>query len=251
MLLAVFAGLVLSVNQCGQAQGIPVPVGQFSSKADAEYLTNITRGLVVPGSVSAAENKSTGSLTASAYINAGTDPSTGTTITQTTLQEATPSTLEALTQTSVNYFFEVVGPASQEVPVIMQVTGGATSTSTDSQDSALADFFTSLTPQLFAETNSTSTPSSFSADQDLTVPSDTTELVVMSVGGSTNDGEAVTLSAYVDPTFTIDPTFAQAGEFTIEYSANIIPEPASLGILTSSLVLLCVRNRQRGASFVD
>ena len=58
------------------------------------------------------------------------------------------------------------------------------------------------------------------------------------------------LSAVADPTFTIDPSFAEADAFTIEYSPGVVleavPEP---NMIFPIAVVLLIIGRRRGSAF--
>lgn len=63
-------------------------------------------------------------------------------------------------------------------------------------------------------------------------------------------GTAATTSAFVDPKFTIDPSFGNAADYTINHSLGLltpvsVPEPSTLALMATALAagLLVYRKR--------
>ncbi|OFX14659.1 MAG: hypothetical protein A2Z18_05255 [Armatimonadetes bacterium RBG_16_58_9] len=52
-------------------------------------------------------------------------------------------------------------------------------------------------------------------------------------------GELAEVAGWVDPTFVIDPTWYRAGDFSLHFSDNLVPEPGSLLALSAGLCGLC------------
>ena len=58
--------------------------------------------------------------------------------------------------------------------------------------------------------------------------------VDVSAGGAANDSLGSSFSASIDPQVTSDPSFADASDFTLEFSPNppsTVPEPSSMSLL--------------------
>ena len=58
-------------------------------------------------------------------------------------------------------------------------------------------------------------------------------------------------AASIDPSFTIDPTFQNADQYTIDYSSGLlstvaaVPEPSTLALFGAALLGLCIFGAKR------
>jgi hypothetical protein len=149
----------------------------------------------------------------------------------------------------LQYYFEASGPTGVDVPLILTASGAVSQStvSTGNQAILVADIYGG--PQIYyieACTNSFAVScdgylSSFSVEAALTVASDTTVSIALTLAVAANTGVGGRLTdsqyGYIDPIITIDPTFALANEFTLEFSPGVgnleagVPEPSTSAML--------------------
>jgi hypothetical protein len=87
-------------------------------------------------------------------------------------------------------------------------------------------------------------PSSFSGGLSLTVASGATEEIVLGVGANASASQGGHAFASIDPAIFVDPTFSDAGDYSIELSLGVgnglpvagVPEPATWTMLIIGFV---------------
>jgi hypothetical protein len=155
----------------------------------------------------------------------------------------------------VQYFFEVVGSISEPVPLILSATGSSSDTggSFFAGEAAVYASATFETPfgSLSACTESSEcgfSPASFSSSVTGNGTPGTIYEIDVAAGGGAGSFFAGSWTASIDPQVMIDPNFADAGDFTLEFSPNpagFAPEPSSF-----SLLVLCCFTVLGGGVFV-
>jgi hypothetical protein len=154
----------------------------------------------------------------------------------------------------VTFFFEVVGPATGLVPLIFTGSG---STSASGVEASAYAYFETPGGDLYACSGTgpsaascllegSPLPTSYSGSIDYSVsPNVPYDLSLMASGGATEGSGS--WSASVDPEVTINPSFAPAGDYTLEFSAgplsSVVPEPSSSLLLGAGMLVLlgCVK----------
>lgn len=149
------------------------------------------------------------------------------------------------------FFFEVVGPSGVEVPLIFSASGATTASGPDTTSSVTAE---TSGVNFYACSASGSAggcggePASFSGSQFFLLPSNSLSDVIVIDSGEAGSGTG-SFSAVSDPMITIDPTFADASKFTLEFSAapgdtgggggsSPVPEPSTFTLLGTGLLAL-------------
>jgi PEP-CTERM motif len=139
------------------------------------------------------------------------------------------SGLGAEASADYTYYFEVEGP-SGSVPVLVLAAGQAQTTSTAYYSDATFDIQNGGTYEVNESADATAnTPASFSFNQTVDMSANSVQEVDISAGvsiGFTGSG-----NAWVDPQISIDPTFANASEYTLVFSPNFVPEPPATRLL--------------------
>ena len=167
-----------------------------------------------------------GSLTANMYTTVGAKLSAGVSVQEDGWWDG------AFADVTVAYYFEALGPAGQNVPVIL--TANASTTPGNGEAGGLAQL------SVFNPATGVTVPGSsfvagaglanqglaptFSVNQDIEVPAN----VVMELSiivTATSGGLPSSSSAYVDPSVTIDPSFPEASESTIAGTVRIRCRP--------------------------
>jgi hypothetical protein len=157
----------------------------------------------------------------------------------------------------LGWSFEVLGPASSNVPLLYTVSG-LTSASSGIGSSASVyawlgsginspDIY-SISACAFSGFASCSVANnSFSVNHPFTVETNTIYYVTIGVGGTSNSGA---FSALVDPAVTFGPNFNSSG-YSIVNSADVlaapVPLPASAWLMLTGLAGLSVMARRREA----
>ena len=145
-------------------------------------------------------------------------------------------------QSILSYSFEIFGPANSALPLFV-----ASSTSLDADGQAVAGATLSINGQVLAGgncyvslradcgTHYALTPMVFSANQLYTV---TLNVIAHNLFGP---GRAY---AFMDPTFSFDPSFANAADYRLEFSPGVgngvspsfVPEPQTYALVLLGLV---------------
>jgi hypothetical protein len=135
--------------------------------------------------------------------------------------------------------FEVVGPTSTSVSLVLSATGSTSESSSayaqasvDIEDplaGALSNVGASACSWSYYQCSSPTAPSSFSVNQGFTVTTNKVYWVRMSVGAYGDAGVSgpVLYNAVVDPNVTFDPSFNSAG-FSLVYGSDVAPLPTPL-----------------------
>jgi hypothetical protein len=142
---------------------------------------------------------------------------------------------------SVTYYYMVSGSLSEPVPLLIDASGSVSASGTGTVNAVLE----SAAGDLCATTVNggdcgnpgslafSSSPISFDA-----TPGTLYSIVVSVVGGADGTGS---WSGSVDPQVEINPSFADASDFTVAFSQSAstsAPEPGSLGLIVAGMALL-------------
>jgi hypothetical protein len=152
---------------------------------------------------------------------------------------------------TVIFYFIVSGPANTEVPLIVTASGSTSASGVDvisqSQFMSPGGSFDACSSSGAGAAGACSNgtggvePTSYSGQKLFSVSSDTLEDIEVIVSGASSSGSG-TWSASVDPTVEINPDFADAAEFTIEFSPNVapanMPEPPTWTLLLIGMAAL-------------
>jgi PEP-CTERM motif len=159
--------------------------------------------------------------------------------------EPTGATLDA--SASLKYAFEIVGPAAASVPVLFQGSNSVwesitTDTSTVSTSSA-ATIVDSANNTIAIEDGG-------NYNVTLSLMPNATYYVDLGASYMVDTQNTVFVSAFADPSLTIDPSFPNAGDYSILYSPDLVPsgvpEPGTLALLGIGLLpLLALRKALR------
>lgn len=146
----------------------------------------------------------------------------------------------ASAQTDGTFWFELVGPANVSVPLIITANGTTSANGPDTEGLVQIFFgggsFYACTGAGNAASSCVSEPASFSGSKSYSLTSNTLSDVEVIVAGSSSLGSS-SFSASADPMVVIDPSFVNADEFSLVFSADV-PEPSSLALLFIGLALL-------------
>jgi hypothetical protein len=142
-------------------------------------------------------------------------------------------------QSELQYFFEIApGPGGQSgvsVPVDFAANGVVTASGPVDVSEADGSFVTPNTSVTMATTG----PAFFNFSDVEMLSSGTAYSVEMYLTAVTGDGRDNTTgesaSGYIDPTIMIDSSFADAGDYSVQLSANLAPEPSVYALLVIGL----------------
>jgi hypothetical protein len=179
---------------------------------------------------------------------------------------------EAQAQASLNYSFEVVGPSGVQVSVdlMSSITGTTISGSGEGAPFAFASTALDISGPLMNELgfgffDPLSTPPPITVDTVLELVPNDVYSVSMSAsaealcgsqdefGTTTCNGEIASASGSVDPTFTIDPSQANASQYQIVFSPGLssstsaVPEPSTIAVVGFGLLLFGTFRRIRSS----
>jgi hypothetical protein len=150
----------------------------------------------------------------------------------------------------VNYAIEIVGPSTTAVPVFVNASGSVGGTMTGNGNFSSLQSTLAVSGQgvsIDVTTPNAPTPGSFNLNQSYAFQSNTPYYVTMvaeGVAGVGLGGGTASFFATVDPTFTIDPNFANSGQYSIELSSgvgnsvSVTPLPSSFYMMLIALVCL-------------
>jgi hypothetical protein len=144
----------------------------------------------------------------------------------------TPNTVSQITDLHITFFFAAFGSISESVPLIFTASGSTSQTGSNSTANAT---FVSPGGTLSACSMGSAegqcapgVPTSFSSTLFANATPGTIYQIEVAIGGSTVLGGA--WAASVDPQVEINPSFADASDFTLQFSPNptsSVPEPHS------------------------
>jgi hypothetical protein len=167
-------------------------------------------------------------------------------------------TAGAWAQAALVFQYQIVGPATASIPVVLTGTVSATSPGivgaiADAQINPGNGFATtgpllsvcsSPTPTCGVGTQQTSGSLFFS------VPANTVQSVYMLAEIDAKLVSSGSFSAFADPSITIDPSFSHAGDYSIQFSPGVVvsvPEPETWATLLAGLGLVGLAGRRRRA----
>lgn len=254
-LVCIAAGMLGSMIVPSQASPVittPSPVNFYSSSISLVLgLTTNRYPISAPGTLSesngAAQVGSTISLYPSPYMSISGSASSSSLLTE----------ARAVGSVQLSYQFEFVGPTTHAtIPVFVSGTGSTGGSATGQASfSSLQSSILITGPNLsaiFQEVSGTGAPGSFILDQLAGLTPNSIYTVTLNVMGSA-DAAIGTASffATVDPIFTIDPTFADADQYSIFLSPNVgnvvtsVPEPPTWAMMIVGLLGIGLFARRR------
>jgi hypothetical protein len=185
-----------------------------------------------------------GQAFASAKVNGGLDPVVSVSVSaigeKTTNPNAEGSFLAGATAI-LNYSFAIVGPDTTDtIPVVAQ--GDSSISQVTYTGFNTVQILTELYVNNGSVLNETGGPFNTTLHLHVGTVYNVHMLAQAAVQVLPNQAEAV---AFVDPSFTIDPSLA--GTYSVAYSAGLIsvPEPGSLSLFASALAVLLLPNARR------
>ena len=218
----VFAAFLFCVLASGRTQAGAVPVPGWSIVLNINDLGTVPTQKTA-GTLVQTDTQRGGTTTGTAYANLGFDPSIGSSIVSTYTGPVPYGAPQGGADASMSYYFEVVGAAGKNVPVIFTANGGGGSSSlsgSEIENLGISGLGVSLQSGYLSGVPSLK--SSFSVNEVLQVPADTIEEVSLTANCGLSTGFGGTVSAFIDPTFKIDPSFGGAGDYSIEFSPNLV-----------------------------
>jgi len=230
--------------------GIALAVFSFGSGALASPGTT-TVGM--PGSCAqSVEGCLFGTASNSYHVDASGKATASASVSITSALALVPATF---LDSSVRYYFEIVGPANTSVPVDFDEAGAAAASPTGSTASASIEFSANTgfaayvacaslggvpNPNPSCDGAPSASQGSFSVNSSGNLTSDVEYgVTLLAQCDAASDGGTVpptvsSCTAFVEDPITIDPSFANASEFSIEFSPNppiTTPEPSTLPML--------------------
>lgn len=165
---------------------------------------------------------------------------------------------EGLGYASLTYYYVVgytgTGSPAETVPVLVNATSEVGVSY--SGDSAISEFaitgFDGQIQQYNATTNNSltltdrfSTPAGDDITAEVSTAGDEIKYsVTMYVDATCPQGAIGEATGYVDPTLEVDPSFADASDYSVFVSPQLVPEPSSICLLAVSAIGLLRRRRR-------
>lgn len=253
-----FAWFILS----GIAAVVVVPAGSYAATLPAAiFSVNAAggTGILTAGTVSGTGSNggsTGGSESSTATASYGSD---GAAVSGSGSTSGGTSTADSSANATVTYYLEVIpiGSVSEPVPLIFSATGLTSASGPNAE--ALAYFETpggglyACSATGGAVGTCGAEPSSYSSSIDYSVSPNVPYDVEVLASGSSSLGSG-SWSASVDPQVVIDPTFADAADFTLEFSpVTTTPLPVALPLFGAGLSvigLLGWRRKRKNAAVI-
>jgi hypothetical protein len=142
-----------------------------------------------------------------------------------------------------SYNFEVLAPAIQTVPIILSAQGGATASGQGILPELESILLIDRGIGQFGANSFSSTPYNWSVNQTFQFNTNTIYTVELSTFATITElpGKSGTVSAWVDPTFSLDPSVSNPSQFSLIFSpgitnVSVVPLPSTWGMMLMGLV---------------